>query len=383
MSDAGTRPLRVLQILRSMEVGGAETLVMNLYRHINRSRIQFDFLLFSDRGYYEPEILELGGVIHRLPYLTDVGLLSWLRQLGRFFRAHPQYRIVHSHLNTISGPILMMAKRAGVPVRIAHSHACYPCYPSRQRPVKGAFRSLVRRTASHFYACSRQSGVWLFGASRSHLVRVLHNGVDLQHFEYSTSARNDVRAELGLHESDIAVGHVGRFDANKNQGFLLRLMAELAAMGVARELVLVGTGPCLADVTADASRLDVSGSVHFLGFRTEVGRVLSALDGFLLPSLYEGMPVSLVEAQASGLPCFVSDSIDPGVAIIPADVTFLPLHDPKSWVERLSVLTQRDSQERIDRHRVLSKAGYDICSVSQELAAFYQTHSGRERRLKQ
>jgi glycosyltransferase involved in cell wall biosynthesis len=363
MSDAGTRPLRVLQILRSMEVGGAETLVMNLYRHINRSRIQFDFLLFSDRGYYEPEILELGGVIHRLPYLTDVGLLSWLRQLGRFFRAHPQYRIVHSHLNTISGPILMMAKRAGVPVRIAHSHACGSRYRVVERPIRWVFRRMLLPSATHLMACSHAAGSWLFGKPNEHQVAVLRNAIDLTAFRPSDA--QGVRRCMELNDR-LVIGHVGSFSRAKNHVFLIDLMPELIERNPDIMLVFVGDGPLRPEIQRQVASMGLQEQVRFLGVRSDIAELMSLFDVFAFPSLFEGLGIVLIEAQATGLRCVVSDAVpteaDMGVGL----VDFVSLDDGEAWVTRLLEPTG----PRKDTHAALCARGYDI----RQTAGWLQSH---------
>lgn len=358
-------PIRVLQVMPAMDAGGMETFVMNVYRTIDRDLVQFDFLYHYDKPcLYDYEIQALGGKITKLTIRQDNNLPRYLRQLDAFFAAHPEYRIIHGHYSGFGMFYNAAARRRGVPVRVGHSHnTAYE--PNLVGRLDRLMSSRFDKDLTDRFACSRKAGEMLFGKSP---FTVLPNGVDTDRFAHpDPDARPQLREHLGVRDGEILLGHVGRFSAQKNHAGLLRIFAALLPKLPNARLLLLGGGPLEEDTRALARELGVADKVIFAGVRTNVQAFYAAMDAFLLPSLFEGLPVVLVEAQASGLPCFVSDTVDRGAAFAP-NVTFLPLDRPEIWAHaiRYTDLTRNPhaQQDAMD-------AGFDIHTSARILQEFY------------
>lgn len=362
-------PIRVLQCVAGLGHGGYESLLMNLYRHTDTRLVQFDFLS-SFPGVYEQEIEARGGRIHRIPFITQKGPFVYGRELGRVLAAHPEYRILHSHMDKFSGLLMRKARRAGVPVRIAHSHNTQNEGGLAFQLVKNYYGRMVLPNATQLFACSQAAADWMFGpaAPRAHILR---NGVDPERFAVDPATRAAVRAELGLGPEAPVFGHVGRFTPQKNHAFLLDVFAAVAARAPGAALVLAGTGPLEEEMRAKAAALGLAGRVRFLGPRQDVPRLLQALDCFLFPSLHEGLPVTLVEAQAAGLPVIASAAITPEVCITPL-VRLLPLAEPPAaWAGAALAAAQAARAHRASPAGALEAAGYDIRAAAAWLQQFY------------
>lgn len=354
-------PIRILHIVTHMERGGLETMLMNYYRSIDRAKVQFDFLVHRDsEAAYDAEILALGGKIHRLPRLNPFGR-TYLNALDSFFAAHPEYRIVHCHLDCMAGIPLKYAKKHGVPVRIAHAHNS-----NQPRDAKYLMKLMYKRTiarhATQLFACSEEAGKWMFGGAA---FRVLNNAIDAGKYAFDADVRHAVRRELGLPEDVLVVGHVGRFDPQKNHSFLLTIFEKIP--GDAR-LLLVGDGVLRPAAERQAEEPGLSGRVIFAGVRPDVDRLLQAMDVFLFPSLFEGLPVSIVEAQAAGLPCLISDKVP--IECKKTDlVTQIPLDaGPSVWAEAVRTGAKTP---RTDMRSQIRAAGFDIQANAEWLADYY------------
>lgn len=354
-------PIRILHIVTYMGRGGLETMLMNYYRAIDRNRIQFDFLTHRDfRADYDDEIEALGGRIYRLPNLNPFSR-GYLGALDRFFAEHPEYRIVHSHLDCMSAIPLKAAKKHGVPVRIAHAHS------SRQDrdlkyPLKLLFKRGIARQATQLFACGREAGKWMFGTDDFH---VLNNAIDAERYRFDPKVRQEVRSELGIPADALVAGHVGRFMAPKNHGFLLRIFAQLPENAT---LLLVGDGELRAENEQLANDLGIRDRVLFAGLRSDVDRLLQAMDVFVFPSLYEGLPLSIIEAQAAGLPCLISDKVP--IECKKTDlITQLPLDaSPAEWAEAVLAAAK---QPRTDTLMQIREAGFDIRANAEWLQNYY------------
>ena len=301
----GESPIRVLQIVTQMTRGGLETMLMNYYRHIDRTKVQFDFL--EHRSYmadYDEEILALGGRIHRLPRLNPLSR-EYLTALDRFFADHPEYRIVHSHLDCMAGIPLKAAQKHGIPTRIAHAHSSNQ-NKNLKYPIKLICRQSIPRYATDLFACGQEAGRWMF---RGYDFTVLNNAIDAEKFVYDESIRAEARQEFGIDPQALVMGHVGRFSPEKNHKFLIDVFYSLAQKHTDSRLLLVGSGPLEAEIREQCNKLGIQDRVIFAGVRSDVNRVLQAMDVFVMPSLYEGVSVAAVEAQAAGLPCLISDKV--------------------------------------------------------------------------
>ena len=357
-----SEPRRVLQVVTHMNRGGLETMLMNYYRQIDRSRVQFDFLTHREgEKDYDAEIRALGGRIYHVPPVNPFSA-GYLRSLDEFFAAHPEYRVVHSHLDCMSAYVLRAARKHGVPVRIGHSHSS-----SQDKDVKYLIKLLCKRgipaQATQLFACAEEAGKWMFGGAD---FRVLPNAIDAAAYRFDEVVRQEVRLELGL-EDALVLGHVGRFSEPKNHPFLIELFAEAVKHEPRARLLLVGDGEGRASIEEKVQKLGLTDKVLFLGVRSDVNRLLQAMDVFVFPSLYEGLPVSLVEAQAAGLPCVISDKVSPE-SILTDLVQQLPLGSAETWAEQVLCAARR---ERKDTYDAICAAGFDIAGNAKWLEEFY------------
>lgn len=302
-------PIVVAQIMGKMNGGGVEAVIMNYYRHIDRSKVQFDFICDEDSTNipYE-EIEKLGGhVILCPPYQK---LHKYMKFLENLFR-EKKYRIVHSNINTLSVFPLKAAKKAGVKVRIAHSHNTSNPKEFKRNIIKNILRKFSKKYATDYFACSEAAGRYQFGdkAYDEGKVIVVRNAIDIDMFKYDPSARRRLRKEIGIKEDDFVIGHIGAFRRQKNHAFLIDVFAEVKKKKRNAKLVLVGQGPLKDGIKEKVKKLGLEKDVFFLGQRDDTNKLYSIFDIFCLPSLYEGFPVVGIEAQANGLCCIFSNTI--------------------------------------------------------------------------
>lgn len=356
------KPIRVAQIVGKMVGGGVESVVMNYYRHIDRSKVQFDFLVDEDSTCVpEEEITSLGGRVFRVPPYQHP--IRYRHELIRLMREQ-QWPIVHSNINTLSVFPLSAAKKAGVPVRIAHSHSTMGKGEFAKNAMKLALRPFANVYPTVRFACGHYAGEWLFG--KNHDFTVIPNAIELDKFRFDPTVRQETRKELGIADDTFLIGHVGRFMPQKNQTFLVDLLADLLPSRSNTMLVFVGEGPDKAEVQQHAEELSVAEHVMFLGQRSDVNRLYQAFDVFCLPSLYEGLCLVGVEAQRAGLPCLFSDVITREV-----DVTgtsrFMPIDSYEEWSSSISALepgTRIDSSDK-------AFSDYDISENARKLTSMY------------
>ncbi len=364
-----------------MNRGGAETMVMNYYRNIDRTKVQFDFLLHRpDRGAYDDEIESLGGRIFRMPAISPRNYFRYKRALKRFFDQHgAQYLIVHSHLNALSYLVLGAAKGI-VPTRISHSHTSLNPWSIFRVFSPEADKALVlksfmyhhirrrcRRVASDYFACGEKASDWLYGKALRERVTILPNAIDTGLFALDPEKRKQVRKDLGLADA-LTVVHVGRFDEPKNHHFLIRVFHALLEKDREARLLLIGTGKLQPAIRKAAADKGISEAIRFLGVRSDIPELLMAADVFLFPSLYEGLPVTLVEAQASGLPILASDRVTQEINVTGL-VEYLSLEtNPDVWAAK--ILEKRDIRDPSATQGVVD-ANYDIQANARFLMEYY------------
>lgn len=356
--------VRVLQVVTKMDRGGLETMLMNYYRHIDRDKVQFDFLTHrKERGAYDTEIEEMGGIIYRLPRLVPWSP-SYKYALNRFFVEHPEYRIVHVHQDCLSSVILKVAAQHGVPVRIAHSHS-----NSQDKNIKYLIKMFYKRQipqyATELFACSVSAGEWMFGTRN---VQVLPNAIDIDQYIFNISIREDMRKKLGI-GNEMVIGHVGRFSTVKNHSFLIDIYKQVKQLEPDSKLLLVGGGDELHAIQQKCKELGLDKDVIFTGVRSDVSDLMQAMDIFIFPSLYEGLPVTVIEAQASGLPCIISDRV-------PHDCIVTPLVQQISLDENIAIWASQAiiaaKYPRKDMSEEICSAGFDICKAAKQLERYYE-----------
>ena len=356
--------IRVLQVATYMGRGGLESMIMNYYRHIDREKVQFDFLVHrQERAAFDDEIESLGGRIYRLPRLVPWSK-SYLSALNRFFEEHPEYKVVHVHQDCLSSVILKVAAQHNVPVRVAHSHSANQD-KNLKYPIKLWYKRFISQYATNLFACGKDAGDWMFGGAS---YQIINNAIDVAAYTYDPTKRQEMRRQLGL-ENDFTIGHVGRFNQPKNHPFLIDIFAALLKKEPNAVLLLAGGGEDMPIIQAKAQALGVAEHVRFLGVRSDVADLMQAMDVFVFPSLYEGLPVTMVEAQAAGLPCLISDKVPPECILTEGLVDVMPLSaSPEAWAEK--ILAKR-AIPRTDRRAEIAAHGFDITTEAVKLQEFY------------
>ena len=353
---------RILQVVTNMDMGGIENLIMNYYRKIDRTKVQFDFLMHRYApSFFDQEIEELGGKIYRLPAIHPKTFADYRRKLKHFFDTH-SYRVVHAHNNAYSMFVLREAQKHGVPVRIASSHCAYPKLSLVHRITYDYCRSKINRYCTKRFACSAKAGQWLYSGAD---FDILPNAIDAEKFRFSPDLRKQCRAELGL-ENSFVVMHVGRLTYAKNHEFLFAAFENILKAEPTAKLLLVGDGELRMQIEKYAAKLP-DGAVLLLGSRTDTPALLQAGDVFAFPSVFEGLPVTMIEAQAAGLPCIMSANVT-DECVVTDLVKVLPIDDPAVWAD--AILAAKNTP-RTDRLADIQRSGYDITAAADKLTRFY------------
>ena len=365
------QPVRVLQVIGAMDRGGAETLIMNLYRSIDRNKIQFDFLVNETHLCdYDDEIAALGGRIFHIPRFNIINYFAYRYACRDFFSSH-SYPLVHGHIGLPCAIYLSFAHKNGA-YTIAHSHA--QNFPLSLKEL--AFRSIshpVRNHADYFIACSKQAGIDRFGigiANDDTRFHILKNGFDVQEERYQDEVRTRIRKELGISSDTPVFGHVGRLTPIKNHTFLFDVFASIKRQLPNSILLLAGRGEAETNLRRRANQLGLEDSIRFLGVRDDVSSVLCAMDVFIFPSITEGLSNAVIEAQASGLPCLISTGV-PELAKIRDQTERLELSlGPEEWSKH-AIASLKNQTGREFAYLDARKAGFDIADSASWLENFY------------
>lgn len=361
-------PIRIAQIIGKWLGGGVEAVVMNYYRNIDRTKIQFDFICDEDSTNipYE-EIEKLGGKVILIPPYQKV--LKYHRELKKILK-DGNYKIVHSHINTLSVFSLFAAKCAGVPVRIAHSHSTTNKKEWKKNILKITLRPFTKLVATDYMACTEYAGRWMFGdeAFDDGKVYILNNAIDLDKFKYDEEIRKKLRKELKIPEDTVVIGHIGRFVAQKNHTQLIDIFNEYHKNNNNSVLMLIGQGPLMGEIKEKVNNLGLNDCVIFLGQKDNANEYYNAMDLFLFPSLYEGLGMVAIEAQVNGLPCVVSTGV-PKVAKVSDNFEFVSL---ESCIEEwISAIEKIDSCKRFNSDEFIEKSEYNIENECEKLEKIY------------
>ena len=384
MSSVADKPVRILHWGMLGGRGGVEMFVMNLYRNIDRNLVQFDFL--DGHDHYQPfeeEINDLGGRVFHVLYTQKEAPLSANRRLARFYREHPEIGGVHVHANFPYATPLTVAKKAGIDLRILHSHNSQGT-PIPSDPVKRVVAELrsrivtkeIQTTPSHYFACSDTAAEFIFPGKPYRWIR---NGIDTAQYDYDAGIRSEVRTELGIAPEIMVVGFCGRLRDQKNPLFAVDIFANYHRMNPQSVFVVLGNGEL---DSAMRQRVRDTGlpesSVLFLGGeRSDVNRIYQGMDMLLMPSLYEGLPLVLIEAQTAGLPCLVSSEAVGEQAKVTDLVRFRSLSDSAQvWANDINAMTGSVESRRGYRSQVRN-AGFDMETTAAVLQEFYREHAGR------
>lgn len=358
---------KVLFATGSLSQGGTEMFMMNVLRQIDRSRFQIDFCITSNE--ITPNRVEAesyGCKIYVLPSRRS-GLLKYIKAQWSFMKEHAgEYDAVHwngGNLSSFMGHITY--KYYKIPVRIVHAHSSN-AVGLHNKILHYIHRQLIGLVCTHFFACSSGAGKFFFKNKPS---VIINNGIDVDKYAYNECIRNEVREELGLPSNAQVIGHVGRFDDNKNHSFLLDIFAEYSKSNINSYLLLVGQGNTIEDIKSKANKLGLSEKIIFAGFRNDVYRLMQAMDCFVMPSKFEGLPYVLVEAQCSGLPCVVSDTINYDVDIT-RNVDFVSFNCAiQRWVDCIN--TKLTTNQRTSQSQIISVKGYSIKDTVRYLEKVY------------
>jgi glycosyltransferase involved in cell wall biosynthesis len=370
------KQIRILHVLGTMNPGGVETWLMHVLRNIDRSQFQMDFCVFgSEPGLYATEVERLGGTVWRCRMSGN--LWSFSRRFQHILR-QGKYDIVHSHVHFFSGNVLRWAKAQSIPIRIAHSHSTHD--GRSDVPMRRYYRTLMKswvdRYATHGLAASRSSAAALFGENweRDDRFCILHCAVDLHPFQEPVD-RETVRRGLGLPKDVPTVGHVGRFSREKNHLFLLEIVVEVLKRRPEIHFLLVGDGPLRPATESRVRSIGLSGKVHFAGIRTDVARLMrGAMDVFIFPSLWEGLPMALIEAQAAGLRCVVSDGCTTEVSILPDQFTQISLSKPSDvWAANVIKTLERGKIGGELPVQIIAQTDFSIQQSVRTLSDLYET----------
>ncbi len=356
--------IRILQVVTNTGRGGLETVLMNYYRNIDRSKVQFDFLRHRNQHEaYDDEMRKLGGQIFELPYLNPWSN-NYLRQLNAFFANHPEYKIVHVHQDCMSSVILKAANKNNVPVRIAHSHSSSQD-KNVKYPLKLYYRSQIPKYTTDYFACSKEAGDWTF---KNNKYQILNNAINTELYKHSDDVELEVRNANSIKEDAFVLTHIGRFAAVKNHSFLVDIFSEVKKIIDNAVLLLVGNGELMQETENKVRSLGLTDSVKFMGLRSDVNRILQATDVFVMPSIYEGLPVSLIEAQASGVPCVICDHFSAQCDMTQLTNRISLNSSSKEWAE---LIVSLKGLPRQDHSSEITKAGFDIKANAKWLEEYY------------
>lgn len=361
-----SEPIRVLHILQRMEAGGTQALLMNIYRKIDRTKLQFDFLVvYEEKQFYDDEIEQLGGRLYRMSFREDLNLLKFKVGLKNFFEHHKEYKVVHCHAYTIGYFCLKAAKKAGIPIRIAHSHNNETVHNIKYVP-KLIMQRIFAHYATDLFACSEEAGKYLF---KNRKFNVLNNAIDSDKFIFDEQMRIEVRRELGI-EKKFVVGHVGRLHPQKNHTFLLDVFAEIKKKKDNAILLLIGTGPLEQNIKEKAQQLGLDKDVIFLGNRKDMYRIYQSMDIFVFPSLFEGLGIVAIEAQAAGVPIVCSEGL-------PIETEITPLYKRMKISDgalKWAIMAIENSENPV-RHTNMQKfiiaKGFDMSATAEMIQGYY------------
>lgn len=365
-----SEPIKVLQVMGSLNRGGAESMIMNLYRAIPSDQIHFDFINHgTTEGAFSDEIEFRGGKIFSCPRYTGKNHIAYAKWWNDFFMSHQQYRIVHSHVRSTAAIFIPKAKKHGIKT-IIHSHST-----SNGKGI-GAFTKRLlqfplRYTADYFLGCSKEASEWLFGKKivKSDKYYMLNNAIDISLYRIDLNVRNKYREELGIEPDELSIIHIGRFHESKNHQFIIDVFRDFHSKHNMSKLILVGEGPLKKEIQDRCKQEGLSDAVIFTGIRDDVPNLLKASDIFILPSNWEGLPVSAVEAQAAGIPSLLSDCITRDVGITEL-AQYLPINKSTNiWVDKIEEVSTNGQK---DVSKQIIEAGFDIHQSAKWLCEFYQ-----------
>lgn len=375
--DEKQKKIKVAQVVGKWVGGGVENFLMNYYRNIDKSKIQFDFIIDSDSTIVPREEIEkMGGKIIDIPPYQKI--FRYTKELKKIFKEN-KYEIVHSHLNSLSIFPLYCAWKEKIPVRIAHSHSTTNKKEWKKNILKNVLKPFSKIFATNYFACSEHAGRWLFGnkAFERGKVTIINNAINIKNFKFNQEIRNKIRANFNV-EDKLVLGHVGRFVKQKNHEFLIDIFNEVQKAKENSVLFLIGEGPLKTQIKEKVKRLGLEEKVYFLGIKNNVNELMQMMDCFVFPSLYEGLGIVLIEAQTSNLPCIASTEV-PREVKVNENVLFCKLNEnPKEWSNKIIELIDKEEQ-RNGKENLNSLSKYNIEVEANNLLEIYMKLEGNKK----
>lgn len=361
-----SNPIRILHILQRMEAGGTQSLLMNIYRNIDRNKIQFDFLVeYPNKHFYDEEIIKLGGNIYYTTVRKDYNVLKFQREIAKIFKEN-DYKIIHVHAYTIGFFVLKTAKKCKIPVRIAHSHS-----NSMTKDYKSGLKKILQKLyliyATDYMACSDEAGKYLFNGKKYY---VLKNAIDSTKFVFNNNIKEKIRKELNI-ENCFVVGHVGRLKIEKNHKFIINVFKKIKEKKNNSKLLLIGDGPCKNDIMDFVRKENLEKDVLILGNKDNINEYLQAMDVFIFPSKYEGLGIVAIESQAAGTPIVISNGVPDEAMISPICIKMSLENDSyEAWAKE-AIKISNNELSHTDMQKYIIEAGFDLKSIINWIQDYY------------
>ena len=359
-----SKPIRILHIVQKMEAGGTQAFLMNLYRNIDRNKIQFDFLVENEeKEFYDDEIISLGGKIYYTNFRKTLNVIKFKKTLSNILKEHPEYKIIHIHATAIGKICTNVARKCGVKTIIAHTHNNSAVKDWKYYP-KILLRKLYTHGPTDFFACSEDAGRYTF---KNKKFTVIYNAIDIDKFLFKQEVRENFRKELNI-EDKFVIGNIGRLHEQKNQSFLIDVFYEIQKKKDNAILLIVGKGPLENELKEKVSNLGINNKVYFLGNRKDIERIYQGMDVFVLPSLFEGLGIVVIEAQVSGLPVIASTGVAKE-ANITDNIQNIDLSESINvWVE---AICKAEVKDRKDVENIVRNSKFNIKNNAKFLQEFY------------
>ena len=357
-------PVRVLHVVQRMEAGGTQAFLMNLYRNIDRKKLQFDFLVeYEEKEFYDEEIIKMGGRIYYTNFRKTLNVFKFRKQVSTILKKHPEYKIMHIHATAIGKICTDIAKKNKIPVIIAHTHNNGAVKDWKYYP-KIILRKLYMNGPTDFFACSEDAGKYTF---KNRQFKVIHNSIDTKRFLFNKEIREEIRKELNI-EDKYVIGNVGRLHEQKNQTFLIDIFYKLLKKKENAFLLIIGKGPLEEQLKNKVKNLDIEDKVLFLGNRNDVNKLYQGMDVFVLPSLFEGLGIVAIEAQAASLPVIASTGVADEASVTPNIKKIGLEEDIDKWVDEVLKAKTQDNSHILE---YIKKSGYDIEENAKIMQNFY------------
>lgn len=389
------QPIIVLHVVGRLDIGGAESRIMDMYRNIDRKKVQFHFMQHTkDRCAFQDEVESLGGQVYHVPRFNVKNYVTYKKAWEDFFKKHPEIKVVQGHMTSTAAIYLPIAKKAGVEVTIAHARSA-GVDPGLKGKLTRFLRKDLYKKCDYRFTCSEMAGEAVFGnqSQSERKATFIPNAIEVDRFQFDEGTRNKIRYELGITERFV-IGHVGRFSHMKNHKYMLQILEQ--CIGIEKEkdlpeamLMFLGDGEMKEEIMEQAVAMGISSRVFFMGNKRDVHRYYQAMDFFLLPSLYEGLPGTAIEAQASGLPGIMSDTITREAVVTDLLQVRSIKENPAVWAEEIMKINrslpedsynpengvwERSEEAMRDRSRyakIVKEASFDVKEQAKRMQEFY------------